>query len=31
LQEAFDHISGNAYGRLVFMDVSLKLHRLLKK
>ncbi len=31
LEEAWDHIAGNVYGKLVFMDVSLKLHRLLKK
>ena len=31
LNEAFDHISGNVYGKLVFMDVSLKIHKLLKK
>ncbi len=31
LNKAFDHISGNVYGKLVFMDVSLKIHKLLKK
>ena len=30
MNEAFDHISGNVYGKLVFMDVSLKIHKLLK-
>ena len=31
LSEAWDHIAGNVYGKLVFMDVSLKLNKLLKK
>ncbi len=31
LEEAWNHIAGNVYGRLVFMDVSLKLNKLLKK
>ncbi len=31
LSEAWDHIAGNVNGKLVFMDVSLKLNRLLKK
>ncbi len=31
LEEAWDHIAGNVNGKLVFMDVSLKLNKLLKK
>ncbi len=31
LEEAWEHIAGNVYGKLVFMDVSLKLNKLLKK
>ncbi len=31
LEEAWVHIAGNVYGKLVFMDVSLKLNKLLKK
>ncbi len=31
LSKAYDHISGNAYGKLVFMDVSLQINKLLKK